>query len=81
MYKTVELTGSSPESMEEAIIHAIFSKASQTHRNMRWFQLTETRGMIDEGKVAYWQVTMKMGFTLEDKTCYPLGGWGLILIQ
>jgi dodecin len=65
VYKTVELTGSSPESIEDAINHAI-SRASQTLRHMRWFQVTETRGMIDHEKVAHWQVTLKVGFTLEE---------------
>lgn len=65
VYKTIELTGSSPQSMEDAIHHAV-SKASETIRNMRWFQVTETRGMIDQGAVAYWQVTLKVGFTLDE---------------
>ncbi len=51
--------------MEDAINHAL-SKASETIRNMRWFQVTETRGMIDQGKVTQWQVTIKVGFTLDE---------------
>ncbi|HEV8052546.1 MAG TPA: dodecin [Parachlamydiaceae bacterium] len=65
VYKNIELTGSSPQSMEDAINHAL-SKASETIRNMRWFQVTETRGMIDQGKVTQWQVTIKVGFTLDE---------------
>ena len=64
-YKMLELTGSSDKGMEDAIQNAV-SKASQTVRNMRWFQVMETRGHIDNGHVQYWQVTIKIGFTLED---------------
>ncbi len=66
IYKTVELTGSSTTTEEDAIRNAI-SKASQTLRHMRWFQVMETRGDIDQGKVAHWQVSLKVGFTLEDE--------------
>ena len=62
-YKKIELTGSSAVSIQEAIENAI-AKASQTIHNMRWFEVVETRGHIDEGKVAHWQVTIKVGFTL-----------------
>ena len=65
VYKSIELTGSSKKSVEEAIQAAV-KKASETVRNLRWFQVTETRGYIEKGKVAYWQVTVKIGFTLED---------------
>ena len=65
VYKHIELTGSSKKSIEDAIQNAI-SKAAQTVRNMRWFQVVETRGYIEEDKVAYWQVTIKVGFTIED---------------
>jgi len=65
VYKQVELTGSSKTSLEEAIQNAI-TKASKTLRNLNWFQVTETRGYIENGKVAYWQVTVKLGFRLED---------------
>jgi dodecin len=65
VYKTIELTGSSQTSMEDAIRSAV-TKAGETIRNMRWFTVTETRGMIDQGEIAYWQVTLKIGFTLED---------------
>jgi dodecin len=64
VYKTIELTGSSPKGVEDAIANAV-KKASQTLHNLRWFQVTETRGEIEKGKVAHWQVTMKVGFTLD----------------
>jgi dodecin len=65
VYKQVELTGSSKTSMEDAIQNAI-KKASQTLRNLNWFQVVDSRGYIENGKVAYWQVTIKLGFRLED---------------
>ncbi|ART49353.1 dodecin [Acidovorax carolinensis] len=64
VYKTLELTGSSPSGIEDAVSTAI-AKASETVRNMQWFEVVETRGHIHEGKVAHWQVTIKVGFTLE----------------
>jgi len=65
VYKSIELTGSSKKGVEDAIQAAV-KKASETVRNLRWFQVTDTRGYIEKGKVAYWQVTVKIGFTLED---------------
>jgi len=65
VYKILELTGSSTRGVEPAIENAI-SKAAKSMRNMHWFQVTETRGHIEGGKVAHWQVTLKIGFTLED---------------
>jgi dodecin len=65
VYKQIELTGSSTTSMEDAITTAI-SRAAQTIRNMHWFQVTETRGHIADGKIEHWQVTIKVGFTLDD---------------
>lgn len=64
VYKKVELTGSSSLGMQEAIENAV-SKASQSINNMRWFEVVETRGHINDGKVEHWQVTIKVGFTLE----------------
>jgi hypothetical protein len=64
VYKTIELVGSSTKGVEDATRNAI-AKAPQTVRNLRWFEVTETRGHIEEGKVAHWQVTLKVGFTLE----------------
>jgi flavin-binding protein dodecin len=65
VYKVVELVGSSRTSIEEAVQNAI-GKAEKTIRNMRWFQVAETRGLIEQGRVAYWQVTVKIGFTVEE---------------
>ena len=64
VYKRIELTGSSTTSIEDAM-HTAVAKASQTVRNMRWFEVTEIRGHIDDSKVAHWQVSLKIGFTLE----------------
>jgi hypothetical protein len=64
VYKTIELTGSSPTSIEDAVSGAI-AKASETVRNIHWFTVEETRGHVQDGKVAHWQVTIKVGFTLE----------------
>jgi dodecin len=65
VYKKIELTGSSSTSIEDAIQKAV-ARASETIRNMRWFEIIETRGTIEDGKVGSWQVTIKIGFTLED---------------
>ena len=64
VYKITELTGSSPQSIEDAVNQAV-ERASKTLRNMRWFEVTDTRGHLENGKVAHWQVTIKIGFTLE----------------
>ena len=65
VYKTIELVGSSTVSADEAVRTAV-ARAATTVRNLRWFEVTETRGHIEDGKVAHWQVTIKVGFTLED---------------
>ena len=65
VYKHIELTGSSKTSIEEAIQNAL-TKAATTVRNMRWYVVTETRGYIENNVVTYHQVTIKIGFTLED---------------
>ena len=65
VYKTIELTGSSKTSIEDAVNQAI-AKAAKSVRRMQWFQVIETRGHITDGKVAHWQVSLKVGFTLED---------------
>lgn len=65
VYKIIELTGSSPDSMEQAVKNAV-ARAGETLHNLRWFQVTETRGYIDGGSIAHWQVTVKIGFTLDD---------------
>mgnify|MGYP000899326990 CR=1 FL=1 len=64
VYKLLELTGSSTAGIEQAVQNAV-AKANQTVRNMHWFEVVETRGHIADGKVAHWQVTIKVGFTLE----------------
>lgn len=64
VYKSIELTGSSTTSIEDAVSGAI-AKASETLRNIQWFTVEETRGHVQDGKVAHWQVTIKVGFTLE----------------
>jgi flavin-binding protein dodecin len=65
VYKHIELTGSSKTSLEDAIQTAV-NKAAKSVRNMRWFVVTEQRGYIENNAVAYYQVTIKIGFTLED---------------
>lgn len=65
VYKKIELVGSSSNSLEDAINNAV-SRAGKTLRNMRWFEVVETRGHIENGKVATWQVTVKIGFTLDE---------------
>lgn len=64
-YKIIELAGSSQVSHAEAIENAI-ARAAKTTRNLRWFEVTQLRGEIENGKVRHYQVTMKVGFTLED---------------
>jgi len=64
VYKKIEITGSSTAGIQQAIENAI-AKAAESIRNMRWFEVTETRGHVDDGKVAHWQVTLKIGFTLD----------------
>lgn len=64
VYKSIELTGSSTESIENAVETAL-AKARKTVHNMRWFEILSTRGHIDDGEIAHWQVTVKIGFTLE----------------
>jgi flavin-binding protein dodecin len=65
VYKSVEITGSSASSVTEAIDRAI-AKASQTLRNIDWFEVMDIRGHVAEGAVAHYQVTLKIGFRLED---------------
>jgi flavin-binding protein dodecin len=65
VYKTIELVGSSPAGTDEAVRNAI-SRAAKTLRNLRWFEVVDTRGHIEGGKVDHWQVTVKVGFTLDE---------------
>ncbi len=64
VYKTLELTGSSSEGLEHAVETAL-ERAGKTIRNMRWFEVSGLRGEIDLDHVKHWQVTMKVGFTLD----------------
>jgi hypothetical protein len=64
VYKLIELTGTSTTSIEDAIARAI-QRTHKTIKNLGWFQVVETRGNINKGKVDYWQVTIKVGFTVE----------------
>jgi flavin-binding protein dodecin len=64
IYKHVQLTGSSKISSDDAIRAAI-ERTSQTVREMRWFKVIETRGHIEKGEVVHWQVTVEVGFTLD----------------
>lgn len=63
VYKIVELVGSSPTGIEDAIQGAI-ARASSTIDNIRWFEVTDTRGNVEGGKVSHYQVTLKIGFTV-----------------
>jgi flavin-binding protein dodecin len=65
VYKSVEITGSSPAGVKEAIDGAI-AKASQSLRHLDWFEVISLRGKIDDDRVAHYQVTLKIGFRLED---------------
>lgn len=64
VYKTIEITGSSSLSSDDAVRLAI-EKAAATLKNLRWFKVIETRGHIENGKLAHWQVTVAVSFTLE----------------
>jgi flavin-binding protein dodecin len=65
-YKKIEITGTSDESIENAIENAV-ARASHTVDDMRWFEVVETRGIIKDGSVKQWQVGLKIGFTLKEK--------------
>jgi dodecin len=65
VYKTIELVGSSTRGVEDAVQKAI-AKAAETVRNIRWFEVLDTRGHVEGGKVAHWQITVKLGFTLDE---------------
>ena len=65
VYKAIELTGSSPDGIQPAIENAI-KRAGQTIHNLRWFEVTETRGHIEGGNISHWQVTLKAGFRLDE---------------
>ncbi len=65
VFKKVEVTGTSPKSIEEAVQNAL-AKSAKTVRNLRWFEVVEIRGNIDNDHVGQWQVTLKIGFALDD---------------
>ena len=65
VYKLIELTGTSTNSIEEAVETAI-KRANKTIKNLCWFQVVETRGNIEKGKVHHWQATIKAGFTVKE---------------
>lgn len=64
VYKTIELTGSSKTGIEDAVKNAV-AKAAESVHNLRWFQVVDSRGYIENDAVSYWQVTLKVGFTVE----------------
>jgi flavin-binding protein dodecin len=63
-YKKIELVGSSPKSIEDAVQNAV-AMAATTEKNLRWLEVVETRAHLENGKIAHWQVTVKIGTTLE----------------
>lgn len=65
IYKIIRLTGSSSKGSDDAVRQAV-ARASKTVRNMRWFKVIETRGHLENGEIAHWQVTVEIGFTLDD---------------
>jgi dodecin len=65
IYKVIELVGSSPTSIEDAVSTAI-ARAGETVRHLRWFEIMQTRGHIENGKIAHYQVLLKVGFTMEE---------------
>jgi dodecin len=67
VYKVIDIVGSSETSIEDAIAVAV-ERASQTLKNLRWFEVVQTRGHIEEGRVQHYQVMLKVGFTLDDTT-------------
>lgn len=65
VYKLIELTGTSTTSIEDAVGKAV-GRAHKTIKNLRWFEVVESRGSIEKGRVQHWQVTIKVGFAVED---------------
>jgi len=65
VYKKIEITGTSSKSSDDAIENAL-ARASKSVKNLRWFEVVETRGAISDGNVQQWQVTIKVGFTMND---------------
>ena len=67
VYRVIEITGSSQNGIEDAIQTAV-ARASRTLRNLRWFEVIQTRGHLEGGKIQHYQVTLKIGFTIDDST-------------
>ena len=65
VYKVTEMVGSSPKSIDDAVRNAV-ARTGKTVRNMRWLEVQQIRGHLEEGKLSHWQVVVKIGFTLED---------------
>ncbi|HEU19071.1 MAG TPA: dodecin domain-containing protein [Deltaproteobacteria bacterium] len=65
VYEVIEIVGSSKTNIEDAVQNAL-NRAAQTHESIRWFQIVETRGYVENGKVAYWQVNLKIGSTIKN---------------
>ena len=65
VYRIIEVAGSSDQSIDDAIRNAV-GRASRTLRQVGWFEVVQTRGHVEDGKVAHYQVVLKVGFTLED---------------
>jgi dodecin len=65
VYRVIEVVGTSPKSVDDAVKTAV-ARASKTIRNLRWFEVVQTRGHLEEGKVHHFQVTLRIGFTMED---------------
>ena len=65
VYKIVEVTGSSRNTVEEAVERAVARTGESVH-SLRWFQVEDIRGHLVEGKIDHWQVTVKIGFTVDD---------------
>lgn len=66
-YRVTEIVGTSPESVDKAVRNGI-ARASQTLRNLDWFEVTQVRGHIENGEVAHWQVGLKVGFRLDGES-------------
>lgn len=64
-YRVTDIVGTSPDGVDQAIRNGI-TRASQTLHNLDWFEVVEVRGQLEEGQIAHWQVTMKVGFRLDD---------------
>ncbi|MEU3252478.1 dodecin [Streptomyces sp. NPDC006997] len=64
-YRVTDIVGTSPDGVDQAIRNGI-GRASQTLRNLDWFEVTEVRGQLNDGEIAHWQVSMKVGFRLDD---------------